>query len=357
MEMNSNELLAEVEKMKDGLSDHSTGGSWEDGEYKRIRSLLLQDQTLKPMVPDFVLNYRNLGDFWQFIKAKFAHYAERRKFLADEFSQLLNYLEFGDQVDAYSSSTKNKLLHWLAEAGETEKVQRIERCELLLEPYSDVLIPLNGDDFYEPYDLLIKAPRDVYDLLESETSSFKQEVYKAVGTLLEGRDVLREIRVIPLVNSSLLNHEQFQIIRITSSQEIQETWRKLLDRINKDPEGAITTARSLVEDVCKYILDGLGEEYGTRDDLPELYKKVARKLSLAPENHKEDVYKQILGGTNSVVSGLASLRNALGDSHGKGKKAPKPSPRHARLAVNVAATASLFLIETYQSRSQEEDAK
>ncbi len=40
-------------------------------------------------------------------------------------------------------------------------------------------------------------------------------------------------------------------------QFITETWRKALDRRHDDPDGAITAARSLLESVCKRILDEL----------------------------------------------------------------------------------------------------
>ncbi|MGC9949723.1 MAG: hypothetical protein ABSF64_25425 [Bryobacteraceae bacterium] len=39
------------------------------------------------------------------------------------------------------------------------------------------------------------------------------------------------------------------------SQSIGELWRKALDRRHEDPEGAITAARTLLESVCKHILD------------------------------------------------------------------------------------------------------
>jgi hypothetical protein len=38
----------------------------------------------------------------------------------------------------------------------------------------------------------------------------------------------------------------------------------------------------------------------------------------------------------TLVNGLGTLRNRLSDSHGRGGKRVKPSPRHASLAVNTA---------------------
>jgi hypothetical protein len=57
---------------------------------------------------------------------------------------------------------------------------------------------------------------------------------------------------------------------------------KALERRNADPEGAITIARTLLETVCKRILDQLpGAAYTDKEDLPKLYGMVARALNLA----------------------------------------------------------------------------
>jgi hypothetical protein len=127
---------------------------------------------------------------------------------------------------------------------------------------------------------------------------------------------------------------------------VQDTWRKALERMTSDPEGAITLARSLLESVLKHILDERKVAYNDKADLPELYRLVAKELNLAPDQHTEDTFKRILGGITSVVNELGSLRNRLGDAHGKGKGSVKPAPRHAELAVNLAGSIALFLVET-----------
>jgi hypothetical protein len=54
---------------------------------------------------------------------------------------------------------------------------------------------------------------------------------------------------------------------------------------------------------------------------------------------------------NSIANGLAGLRNAFGDAHGKSAKIPKPTQRHADLSVNAAGTIATFLIATYKERN------
>lgn len=133
---------------------------------------------------------------------------------------------------------------------------------------------------------------------------------------------------------------------------INSQWLKALERKVDDPEGAITSSRSLIETTCKFILDDLNVTYKSEIDLPKLYKLTAEKLNLGPDQHTEQIFKQILGGCQTVVEGLGALRNKLSDSHGKRKTEIKPSSRHAELAVNLAGTMTTFLLETHEFKSQ-----
>jgi hypothetical protein len=133
-------------------------------------------------------------------------------------------------------------------------------------------------------------------------------------------------------------------------ENVHEVWQKALARRDEDAEGAITTARTLLETVCKHILDQSGIAYPEDADLPKLYRSVATKLNLAPNQHTEAIFKQILGGCTAVVEGLGALRNRLSDAHGKGLAGTKPDSRHAELAVNLAGTMATFLIKTFERR-------
>ncbi len=137
-----------------------------------------------------------------------------------------------------------------------------------------------------------------------------------------------------------------------TSNYVRDAWHKAIDRKARDPEGAITAARTLLETVCKHILDDMGATYVDKDDLPRLYSLVATEINLAPSQHEEKVFKQILGGCQAVAEGLGSLRNRLGDAHGKGRIQARPSPRHAELAVNLARTMTTFLMATWEARQQ-----
>lgn len=137
------------------------------------------------------------------------------------------------------------------------------------------------------------------------------------------------------------------------SETIHARWTEALDRRDTNPEGAITLARTLLEDVCKWIIVESGEEYEEKDDLPALYKKLAKVLKLAPDDHTETVFRQILGSCQSVVESLGSLRNKISDAHSRGPRRVRPAARHAQLAVNLSGAMATFLVDTWNARKAE----
>lgn len=242
--------LDKAQRLQDGLVALSTGSQFDgsDGVYQRLRRELLQNADTREKVPEFIRRYRDLGQFWQFIKVKFNHYAERREFLWDSFRPLIDHLEALD-----------------------------------------------------------RAP--------------------AIGPIREAL-------------------ESFD------PNNIPAVWQKALDRRLSDPEGAITIARTLLESVCKHVLDDLGIEYANDGDITKLWSQTAQALNLAPHQHQEKLFKTILGNAQSIVNSLGSLRNKIGDAHGSGRRPVKPKPRHAELAVNLAGTIAAFLVATLNERSE-----
>lgn len=244
--MNKKELHEKIETLQNMLIDYATGGGADQDKYKTLRGELLQEASIRPLLPHFIITFRDLPQFWGFIKGKFVHYQERREYLWSEFAPLIEKLE-------------------------------IETLEA------------------SPVDHLVTGTLDKLD-----------------------------------------------------ATHIQDAWSHALERKIDDPEGAITAARTLLESVCKSLLDEMQIEYPENSDLPQLYKLVAEQINLAPSQHSERIFKQILGGCQTVVEGLGTIRNRLGDAHGQGRQAIRPAPRHAELAVNLAGAMSIFLVHTWE---------
>jgi len=145
------------------------------------------------------------------------------------------------------------------------------------------------------------------------------------------------------------DHTVTVALNTLDAETIHQLWLRAMERRETDPEGAITLSRTLLETVCKHILEDKGVADENDGDLPGLYKIAAKSLNIAPSQHSEQIFKQILGGCTAVVEGLGALRNRLSDAHGQGKRPVKPAPRHAELAVNLAGAVSMFLVATHHA--------
>ena len=218
-----------------------------------------------------------------------------------------------------------------------------------------------GDPAYAPLRLkLIKSaikgrlPRFVHTC--RDLGEFWEFIAPKYGTYKERRAHLTEAFA-PLLDAleAVDIHPSHKPIQQTlakvDSTHVQEAWQKALDRRYEDPEGAITSARTMLEAVCKHILDACGVTYDDKADLPKLHALTIEQLHLAPSQHTEPLFKTILGSCQSVVNTLGSLRNQLGDAHGRAPRQVKPAPRHAELAVNLAGTMAAFLVATWEARS------
>ena len=140
---------------------------------------------------------------------------------------------------------------------------------------------------------------------------------------------------------------------------VEATWSKALARREDDPEGAITAAVTLLEAVCKHLIEaeGLSPDEKVKLNkatLPRLHAQCAKSLHLAPDQQMEESVKAILENCQSVVAQLGRLRNTIGDAHGRGDGHTKPASRYAEFAVNLAGSVAAFLAATRIDKIKED---
>jgi hypothetical protein len=138
-----------------------------------------------------------------------------------------------------------------------------------------------------------------------------------------------------------------------ASDAVRAVWEKALARRHTDPEGAIVSALTLLDRVCKHILDGMNVPYSESADLAAVMKVTLDQLSLAPGQQSEKEFRRILDGAAHVMEGLCSLRDRFGAAHERRSAPGAPSPRHAQLAVNMAGAVATFLVETWEVQLEE----
>jgi predicted nucleotide-binding protein len=92
------------------LTARATGLSSDDGEYQLLRKELLSNSGIALLLPNWLRQHRNLDPFWGFIKQKFGSYAERRTYLSEQFTPVLDALEFGDSESVPTLAVVNAMM-------------------------------------------------------------------------------------------------------------------------------------------------------------------------------------------------------------------------------------------------------
>ncbi|MEH6473626.1 MAG: nucleotide-binding protein [Halopseudomonas sp.] len=82
------------------LTARATGLAADSYEFETLRYELLTNPNLSPMLPQWLRQQRNLDSFWGFIKPKFDTYAARRTYLSEQFTPILDALEFDQPIQS-----------------------------------------------------------------------------------------------------------------------------------------------------------------------------------------------------------------------------------------------------------------
>lgn len=92
------------------LTARATGMAADPNEFEALRYELLSNKNLAPHLPQWLNQHPYLDSFWVFIKSKFKNYADRRTYLSEQFTPLLDSLEFEQQI---AISPKNEPMQQL----------------------------------------------------------------------------------------------------------------------------------------------------------------------------------------------------------------------------------------------------
>lgn len=222
---------------------------------------------------------------------------------------------------------------------------------------------INESDRYGSYLFSISSTVEVYtslpiyEELNALSKTDKNTILKAFMALYPPKEYSIEVTSIEFyLDSNLespteLTHPE-ELTKI-DFEYIREQISKCDEKIaSNDYDGAITNARTLLENICYYILENRGSEYKPDGDLPKLYKETLKVLDLGINSQSEAIFKQIISGCTTIVFGLSRVRNVLSDAHGKSSKNyVKPTKQQAILVVEVSKAVSEFLYAIYQEKN------
>jgi hypothetical protein len=118
-------------------------------------------------------------------------------------------------------------------------------------------------------------------------------------------------------------------------------------QIDNDWNAAIGSSKSLLESICKTILDSEGEKYTDKDNINRLAKKTIRSLGI---NDPKSI--EFGNAIITAIRGLSSIRNNMDDSsHGKSLILGQQNIDEitASFLIHSTEAISCFLIDFYEA--------
>jgi hypothetical protein len=250
------------------------------------------------------------------------------------------------------------VIHWLRECGNWQAADVLSQCEFTYD-FVDLAVRLDGGADFEVYDLKIEAPGRILKRISGDLKPVIEMIEEAISECTQSLNVhIRGKYWVPKLRSDASSPSDPEIeatLATVDSDHVKRAWAKAMNRRQSDPDGAITSAETLVESVCKHILSRRGVTYPTNPDITKLCHMVCDELRLSPDQHVDKNIKRILGNCQAVVGGIAFIRNHLGDAHSREPGTAAPIPADAELAVNLAGALATFLVRTWEK--QEEDSE
>jgi hypothetical protein len=141
-------------------------------------------------------------------------------------------------------------------------------------------------------------------------------------------------------------------LEVEGYKAAHEDFERAMSFIESDPEQAMGSASSILESICKGILNRMDKPLPKDQSLKQLVKATYSAMNLSPDSHADPDIKQVLGGIASAAIGIGVIRTKHSSFHGRTdeQKKYRLTARHARLAVGSSAVLGCFLVETYLER-------
>lgn len=165
------------------------------------------------------------------------------------------------------------------------------------------------------------------------------------------RNILQSTTMLQIIRLAKSENVLTKLIKVDELSELNNSFiEEQIEKCNMkieygDYDGAITNARSLLEEVLLEIekkIDGCATEYDGK--IVKLYKRVRKKMNL-DSSDVDNYLKDICTGLASVINGLASLSNNSSDRHARKFK---PDKRHAIFCVDSSFIMCRFLYDSYK---------
>lgn len=162
---------------------------------------------------------------------------------------------------------------------------------------------------------LLNLLTEVFVDIDSRAPAFsveKCEACQRVIQTLDQRDCIRwDGHQFVARNSATLAH-MATVVDEFSHETVQQEVQRLLDHVETDPADVLTSGKSLIESVCRAILEEAGEPPEDKCEFPPLLKQTLKQLELLPDQISDkakgsEIIKRVLNNLGSILNSMGSF--------------------------------------------------
>jgi hypothetical protein len=135
---------------------------------------------------------------------------------------------------------------------------------------------------------------------------------------------------------------------------IEQQVKSLEQAVGENPGLAFDLSKTLIESVCRAVLEQRAVAFSEDDDLTRLFRMVSQSIPFLParasgESEARRRLTQTLNGLHTTIQGICELRNQCGfASHGSGSARPAMESVQALLAAQAADAIVGFIYRVHQ---------
>jgi hypothetical protein len=244
----------------------------------------------------------------------------------DSLNSLFIYA--GASGDIPDASKKVKALQWMRNTNNDPKAEPLTFLGKVLENYMEE--PLNLSDKFDAEKMVLRQKINL--------ALNQHDLRYVKGGIISG-------------NVTTPSRNLHTLIKNFDTDALEMEFERAIENVDKDPREAISAASNIIESICKIYITQENLIPPPKQDLKSVWSVVRKHLGFDPQQLEEKDLQLILSGLISITEGIGALRTHASSAHGSNKKAYKIEPRHARLAIHSAHTISVFILETWQKKS------
>ncbi|MCC8169495.1 MAG: abortive infection family protein [Oscillospiraceae bacterium] len=165
-------------------------------------------------------------------------------------------------------------------------------------------------------------------------------------TVISSHFIVRAIGAKVEIQAPKINNVDRDYIKSISERAMEDIRQNKFD-------GAITKARTLLEEVFCYVIEKKNVTPSTSGNISELYKQVKDLYHMHGDANTDRRINTLLSGLEKIISSISEMRNKNSDAHGVGAARISIEEHHARLFVNASIAMADFIlsVETKGNRN------